>query len=85
MKPSRTLLALSLGLALATPIVRVMGASAGVEPYAVDYLRISILGAPAMLLMLAGTGYLRGLQDTKTTLVIAVAANSMLKPTTTSR
>jgi len=66
-----------LGLALATPIVRVMGASAGVEPYAVDYLRISILGAPAMLLVLAGTGYLRGLQDTKTTLVIAVAANSV--------
>jgi putative MATE family efflux protein len=65
-----------LGLALAVPIARVMGASPGVEPSAVEYLRISILGAPAMMLMLAGTGYLRGLQDTRTTLVIAVAANT---------
>ncbi|MFL6243623.1 MAG: DUF72 domain-containing protein, partial [Acidimicrobiia bacterium] len=32
-------------------------------------------GAPALLITLAGAGYLRGLQDTRTTLVIAVAAN----------
>src|SRR6185312_14898814 len=39
------------------------------------YLRISLLGAPAMLAVLAGTGVLRGLQDTKTPLLVAVAAN----------
>ena len=39
------------------------------------YLRISLLGAPAMLAVLAGTGVLRGLQDTRTPLVVAVAAN----------
>ena len=39
------------------------------------YLRISIVGAPLLLLTLAGAGYLRGTQDTRTTLVIAVAAN----------
>ena len=45
-------------------------------PFAVTYLRISILGAPALLLTLAGAGYLRGMQDTRTTLVIAVLANT---------
>src|SRR4051794_31303936 len=65
-----------LGLALAPQIVDVMGASSNVTPFAVTYLRISILGAPALLLALAGAGYLRGMQDTKTTLVIAVLANA---------
>ena len=65
-----------LGVALAPVIAHLMGASHNVEPYAVTYLRISILGAPALLFALAGTGYLRGMQDTRTTLVIAVAANT---------
>jgi putative MATE family efflux protein len=65
-----------LGLALAPMIVDAMGASRNVAPDAVMYLRISILGAPALLLALAGAGYLRGMQDTRTTLIIAVAANT---------
>jgi putative MATE family efflux protein len=75
-------LALGLGIALALVglaasswIVDAMGASPGARPFALEYLRISLIGAPFMLLMLAGTGYLRGVQDTRTTLVIAVAAN----------
>ena len=64
-----------LGLALAPWIVDVMGASSRTHAYALTYLRIGLLGAPVMLLALAGTGYLRGLQDTRTPLVIAVAAN----------
>jgi putative MATE family efflux protein len=64
-----------LGLALSPVIVDAMGASTRVHPFADTYLRISILGAPALLIALAGAGYLRGLQDTRTTLVIAVAAN----------
>jgi putative MATE family efflux protein len=64
------------GLLLAPAVVDVMGASASVRPYALTYLRISLLGAPFMLVALAGAGYLRGMQDTKTTLVIAVAANT---------
>jgi putative MATE family efflux protein len=63
------------GLVASAWIVDAMGASAGVQPYALEYLRISLVGAPFMLLMLAGAGYLRGVQDTRTTLVIAVAAN----------
>jgi putative MATE family efflux protein len=75
-------LALGLGIALtlagllfAPLIVDAMGASASVRPYALTYMRIGLLGAPALLLALAGTGYLRGLLDTRTPLVIAVAAN----------
>ncbi len=65
-----------LGLAFAPVIVDVMGASARVHPFAQTYLRLSILGAPALLITLAGAGYLRGLQDTRTTLVIAVVSNA---------
>jgi putative MATE family efflux protein len=66
-----------LGLALSGPIVGAMGASARVAPYARTYLRISLLGAPFVLVALAGTGYLRGLQDTRTPLVIALGANAL--------
>ena len=66
-----------LGIALAPLIVDAMGASANVRPYALTYLRISLLGAPALLVALAGAGYLRGVQDTRTTLVIAVASNAL--------
>jgi putative MATE family efflux protein len=59
---------------LAPQIVRVFGASPDVSAGAVTYLRISLFGAPSMLLVLAGTGVLRGLQDTRTPLLVAVAA-----------
>ncbi len=65
------------GILLAPVIVDVMGASASVRPFALTYLRISLLGAPFVLVALAGAGYLRGMQDTKTTLVIALAANTV--------
>lgn len=63
------------GLAASSWIVDAMGASERISPFALEYLRISLVGAPFMLLALAGTGYLRGVQDTRSTLVIAVAAN----------
>jgi putative MATE family efflux protein len=63
------------GLLAAPLIVDAMGASDAVRPHALTYLRIGLLGAVPMLLSLAGTGYLRGLQDTRTPLVIAVGAN----------
>lgn len=66
---------LAVGLPLAGPIADAFGASAAVSAGAVTYLRISLLGAPAMLAVLAGTGVLRGLQDTRTPLVVSVAAN----------
>ncbi|MDH6134590.1 putative MATE family efflux protein [Kitasatospora sp. MAA4] len=54
-------------------IADVLGASDTAAPYAVTYLRISSLGVPAMLMVLAATGVLRGLQDTRTPLLVAVA------------
>ncbi|MCU1427112.1 MAG: multidrug transporter MatE [Actinomycetia bacterium] len=64
-----------LGLVFAPLIVHGMGASAKVRPYALTYLRISLLGSPFVLLALAGAGYQRGTQDTRTTLVIALLSN----------
>jgi putative MATE family efflux protein len=68
---------LAAGWPLAPAIIHLFGASAGVTAGAVTYLRISLLGAPAMLGVLAGTGVLRGLQDTRTPLAVAVGANLM--------
>lgn len=62
-------------------LVELFGASDTAAPYATTYLRISALGIPAMLIVLAATGVLRGLQDTKTPLYVAVAgfvANAVL-------
>ena len=64
-----------LGLVTSSWIVGAMGASERISPFALEYLRISLVGAPFLLLALAGTGYLRGVQNTRSTLVIAVAAN----------
>ncbi|WP_406201347.1 MATE family efflux transporter [Kitasatospora sp. NBC_01560] len=63
----------ALTLLLAPWAADVLGASATAAPYAVTYLRISALGIPAMLMVMAATGVLRGLQDTRTPLVVAVA------------
>jgi putative MATE family efflux protein len=46
-----------------------------VADLAVTYLHVALLGAVPMLLMLAATGVLRGLQDTRTPLVVAVLGN----------
>ncbi|MFJ2023641.1 MATE family efflux transporter [Streptomyces sp. NPDC087897] len=65
-------------------LVDVFGASETAAPYAITYLRISVLGIPAMLVVLAATGVLRGLQDTRTPLYVAIGgftANAILNVT----
>ncbi|MDG5807003.1 MATE family efflux transporter [Streptomyces ossamyceticus] len=59
-------------LPTAPALVTLFGSSETAAPYATTYLRISALGIPAMLIVLAATGVLRGLQDTKTPLYVAV-------------
>jgi putative MATE family efflux protein len=62
-------------------VVDALGASEAVRPHALVYLRVSLLGMPAMLLVLAATGVLRGLQDTRTPFVVSAvsaAANAVL-------
>lgn len=64
------------GWLLAEVLVGAMGAEGEVRSHALTYLRISLLGMPALLVVLAGTGYLRGMQDTRTPLIVTVAASA---------
>lgn len=57
--------------ASAEPICRLFGASDATVDQAVIYLRISAIGIPGMLVILAATGVLRGLLDTRTPLIAA--------------
>lgn len=81
-------LAAGLGVLLAAVAVLVapwavgaLGATGEVADQAVLYLRASAPGLPGMLVVLAATGALRGLQNTKTPLVVAgvgAAVNAVL-------
>ncbi|WP_130416962.1 MATE family efflux transporter [Xylanimonas ulmi] len=51
--------------------VSALGGTGEVATHAVAYLRASAAGLPGMLLVLAATGVLRGLQDTRTPLAVA--------------
>ncbi|MCW2840481.1 MAG: family efflux transporter [Aeromicrobium sp.] len=75
-------LAAGLGVVLAigvaatsTPIAQALSSSDPVAGFARDYLLVSALGVPAVLLLLAATGALRGVLDLRTPLVVSVAAN----------
>jgi putative MATE family efflux protein len=60
---------------LARPAAVALGGSGAVLANAVTYLRISAVGTPFVLVALVGHGYLRGVQDTRTPLLVAVGAN----------
>ncbi|KQW04969.1 MATE family efflux transporter [Leifsonia sp. Root4] len=63
---------LAIGGWFAAPwLAGLFGAEAAVTEQAVIYLGISMFGLPAMLLVFAATGLLRGLQDTRTPLYVA--------------
>jgi putative MATE family efflux protein len=66
----------SLLAALATPLVGLMGADGRTGEMAVEYLRIGSLGLPFAMIALAGQGFLRGVSDLRTPLVIVVVANA---------
>jgi putative MATE family efflux protein len=66
-----------LGIVLTGPLVGAFSAGADVEGYATTYLRIAWLGTTPLLVMLATTGVLRGFQDTRTPLVVAVLGNGV--------
>lgn len=58
---------------LSEPLIRLLGGEGEVADHALVYLRISLPGLPAMMLTLAGVGYLRGLQDTARPFYVALA------------
>ena len=77
-------LALGIGVAVAIAAevfapaaVAAFGPPPGVAQQAVEYVRWSAPGLPAMLVVLAATGVLRGLLDTRTPLVVAVAGAAL--------
>ena len=65
------------GVAAAGPLAGLFGAGPDVHAHATTYLRIGFFGTTPLLLMLAATGVLRGLQDTRTPLLVAVAGNAL--------
>jgi putative MATE family efflux protein len=64
-----------LAVALARPLVTLMGVEGRAADLAVLYMRIAAIGLPFALIALAGQGYLRGVSDLRTPLVIVIAAN----------
>ena len=61
--------------ALSGPVVEAMGLDGAAAGYAVTYTRIAALGLPFAFLALGGQGFLRGVSDLRTPLVIVVSAN----------
>jgi putative MATE family efflux protein len=59
----------------ARPMVEAMGLDDAAADYAVTYTRIAGLGLPFAFIALGGQGFLRGVSDLRTPLVIVVAAN----------
>ena len=77
-------LALAIGVAVAAIIaaaapllVGALGGDGHVADLAVRYLHIAVLGLPMALIALAGQGWLRGVGDLRSPLVIVVAANAV--------
>ncbi|NII41626.1 putative MATE family efflux protein [Curtobacterium flaccumfaciens] len=70
-----------LGWPLAGPLIDLFGAAPEVSEAATAYLLVSLIGLPGILVVTASTGLLRGLQDTRTPLVVATVgfiANGLL-------
>ena len=65
------------GVLATEPLVGLFGAGPEVTAAAETYLRIAFLGTTPLLVMLATTGVLRGLQDTRTPLLVAVVGNAL--------
>jgi putative MATE family efflux protein len=63
-------------VSLSVPLVGLMGGEGRTGELAVLYLRIGALGLPFALIALAGQGWLRGVSNLRTPLVIVVAANA---------
>lgn len=60
---------------LAAPVVDLFGAEGATADYAVTYLRIMALGIPSAFLAIGGQGFLRGVSDLRTPLLIVIAGN----------
>jgi putative MATE family efflux protein len=67
---------IGLGEALAHPAIRLLaGGNQEVQHAAESWFRIAVLGMPGVLLVLAGNGWMRGVQETRQPVRIVLLAN----------
>ena len=79
-----TVLALALGAVgallgelFAAPLLHLLaGSNRAVEQAGLHWFRVAVLGMPGILAVLAGNGWMRGVQDTRRPVRIVVAANA---------
>jgi putative MATE family efflux protein len=70
--------AVVVGEAIAGPVTRaVAGGTGEVAADAERWLRVAVLGLPFLLLVLAGNGWMRGVQDTRSPVRIIIGANAL--------
>ncbi len=66
------------GEVLAEPATRLLAGGTGpVQQAAESWLRIALLGMPGILLVLAGNGWMRGVQETRAPVRIVLIANAL--------
>lgn len=67
-----------LGEALAGPLTTVLAGGAGATQHAAEsWFRLAVLGMPGVLLVLAGNGWMRGVQRTREPVLIVLVANGL--------
>jgi putative MATE family efflux protein len=67
-----------LGELLAGPLTRLLAGGPGTTQHAAEsWFRIAVVGLPGILLVLAGNGWMRGVQRTREPVVIVIAANAL--------
>lgn len=67
-----------LGEILAGPLTRLLAGGTGATQHAAEqWFRIAVIGLPGVLLVLAGNGWMRGVQRTRQPVVIVLAANAL--------
>jgi putative MATE family efflux protein len=66
------------GEVLAGPLTRLLAGGAGPTQHAAEsWFRIAVIGLPGVLLVLAGNGWMRGVQRTREPIVIVLVANGI--------
>jgi putative MATE family efflux protein len=65
------------GEAVAGPVTRVLGGGGEVAAAAQSWLRVALVGAPFVLVTLAGNGWMRGVQDTRRPLRYVLLGNAV--------
>ena len=69
------ILGVAVGEGVAGPVSRLIAHDPVVAADAAQWLRIAVLGLPFLLLVLAGNGWMRGVQDTRSPVRVIVVAN----------